>query len=157
MESATARSKKERREFNLLRSVRRAVRSDATAFSYSVFVTACFGLVNLREAPVTVSRLFWFVLGATVGFVAWDLVASRGFRVRIREEKSDVLLVATAMAPVSTTVALGASVGTTSIVSGTVAWVAAPLIGTVMYVAAAGLQLALARLYEERHPPQSEE
>lgn len=137
--------------------MRRAVRSDATAFSYSVFVTACFGLVNLRAAPVTVGRLFWFVLGATVGFVAWDLVASSGFRVRIREERSDVLLVATAMAPLSTTVALGASVVTTSIVSGTVVWGAAPLVGTVTYVAAAGLQLALARRYEERHPPRNEE
>lgn len=137
--------------------MRRAVRSDATAFGYTVFVTACFGLVNLSAAPVTIGRLFWFVLGATVGFVAWDVVASRGFRVRIREEKSDVLLVATAMAPLSTSLALGAAVGVTAIVSGTATWSIAPLVGTVTYVAAAGLQMALARRYEERHPPSAEE
>lgn len=153
----TARSKKDREEFNLLRSVRRAVRSDATAFSYSVFVTACFGLVNLRAAPVTVGRLFWFVLGATLGFVAWDLVASQGFRVRIREERSDVLLVATAMAPLSTSLALAAAIGVTAIASGTPVWGLAPLVGTVAYVAAAGLQLALARRYEQRHPPRTED
>lgn len=57
--------------------MRRAVRSDATAFGYTVFVTACFGLVNL--------------------------------------------------------------------------------VGTVTYVTAAGVQMAMARRFEERHPPRTEE
>lgn len=139
------------------RGLRRAVRSDATAFGYSVLITATFGAVSLQVGGMTVPRLFAFVVGATLGFALLEAVASRGFQVRIREERSDVVLIGTALAPVSVSLGLGAALGAIALVGGTWAWGLAPCAATGTYVVMAGAQMAMARRYEERHPPREEE
>lgn len=144
-------------EPRLLRGVRRAVRSDANAFAYSILITTTFGAVNLQVGNVTVPRLFAFTLGGTMGFALWEAVASRGFQVRIREESSDVVLVGTALAPLSVGLGLLAAVGVLQLTDGAWAWGLTSLAATLAYVLFAGLQLAAARLYEERHPPDEEE
>lgn len=144
-------------EPRLLRGVRRAVRTDASAYGYSILVTTVFGLVNLQDGPPTVGRLFAYAMGATLGFALWEAAVSRGFRIRIREEKSDVVLVGTAMAPLSVGASLAAALGALQVLSGPWAWLGTPLTATVVYVALAGAQLAAARVYEERHPPDESE
>lgn len=141
----------------LLRGVRRAVRTDASAYGYSILITTVFGLVNLRDGPPTVERLFAFALGATFAFALWEAAVSRGFRIRIREERSEVVLVGTALAPVSVGASLGAALGVAQALSGVWAWALIPLSATIVYVALTGTQLAAARLYEERHPPEDSE
>lgn len=140
-------------EPRLLRGVRRAVRTDASAYGYSILITAVFGLTNLQDGPVTVGRLFAYAMGATLGFALWEAAASRGFRIRIRQEQSDVVLVGTALAPVSVGLALVAALGATHVLSGAWTWWLAPFVATIVYVALTGAQLAVARVYEERHPP----
>lgn len=141
----------------LVRGVRRAVRTDASAYGYSILITTVFGLVSLRDGPSTVGRLFAFALGATFGFALWEAAVSRGFRIRIREEKSDVVLVGTAMAPVSVGASLATALGIAQVLSGLWAWSLIPLTATIVYVTLTGAQLAAARLYEERHPPEGDE
>lgn len=141
----------------LLRGVRRAVRTDASAYGYSILITAVFGLVNLQDGPPTVGRLFAYVMGATFGFALWEAIASRGFRIRIRQEQSDVVLVGTALAPLSVGVSLAAALGMTLLVSGNWAWLIPPFVATVVYVMLTGSQLAAARVYEEQHPPDETE
>lgn len=141
----------------LVRGVRRAVRTDASAYAYSILITTVFGLVNLRDGPPTVGRLFAFAMGATFGFALWEAAVSRGFRIHIREEKSDVVLVGTAMAPVSVGASLGLALGVGQMLSGIWAWSLVPLTATIVYVALTGAQLAVARIYEERHPPDESE
>ncbi len=149
-------AKDDEAESAVLRGVRRAVRSDANAFAYSILITATFGAANLEAGPVSVLRLFAFVFGGTLGFTAWEAVASRGFQIRIREESSDVVLVGTALAPVSVGLGLLAAVGVLAVVDGGWAWFLSPLAATVSYVLFAGLQLVVARRYEQRHPPEEE-
>lgn len=141
----------------LLRGVRRAVRTDASAYAYSILITTVFGLVNLQDGPPTVGRVFGFAMGATLGFALWEAAVSRGFRVRIREERSDVVLIGTAMAPVSVGASLAAALGMAQVLSGPWSWTLVPLTATVVYVLLTGIQLAAARLYEERHPPDESE
>lgn len=141
----------------LLRSVRRAVRTDASAYGYSILITAVFGVANLQDGPPTVGRLFAYVMGATLGFALWEAVVSRGFRIRIRQEQSDVVLVGTALAPVSVGLSLATALGVTQVLAGAWTWFAAPFVGTIVYVALTGAQLAAARVYEERHPPEESE
>lgn len=141
----------------LLRGARRAVRTDASAYAYSILITTVFGLVSLRDGPPTEGRLFAFAMGATLGFALWEAAVSRGFRIRIREERSDVVLVGTAMAPVSVGVSLAAALGLAQVLSGLWAWMLVPLTATVVYVLLTGVQLAVARLYEERYPPDETE
>jgi hypothetical protein len=139
-----------------VRGVRMAVRNDSNAFAYSVLVTATFGVVNLWEKPVTTPRIFLFVFGATVAFAAAEAASSRFFRIRLRSESSDVVLIGTAMAPMSVGVSLGAATAST-LAGGALAWFLAPATATLCYVVATGTQLAVARLYEQRHPPDRSE
>lgn len=141
----------------LRRGVRRGVRGDAAAFAYSVLITVTYGVVSLQVGGVSVVRLFLFALGATVGFTLWEAIASRGFRVRIREEASDVVLFGTALAPLSVTIGLAAALGTAALVPDGWAWALAPLAATIVYVLMTGAQLAVARWYEQSHPPDEEE
>ena len=142
---------------DLRRGLRRAVRSDASAFAYSILITVTYGAVSLQVGSPTVGRLFVFAIGATLGFVTWEAVASRGFTVRIREEPSDVVLVGTALAPVSVALGLATALGVLAILSGAWAWGAAPFAATAVYVLATGLQMAAARRYERHHPPEEDE
>lgn len=142
---------------DLRRGLRRAVRSDAGAFAYSILITVTYGAVNLQVGDPTVGRLFVFTLGATMGFVAWETAASRGFTVRIREEPSDVVLVGTALAPVSVSLGLAVALGAIAVLPDAWAWAVAPFAATIVYVLAAGLQMAAARRYEREHPPEEDE
>ena len=141
----------------LLRGVRRAVRVDASAYGYSILITAVFGLANVHGGPATTERLFAYVVGASLGFALWEAIASKGFRLRIRQEQSDVVLVGTALAPLSVAVSLTAAFGVTQVTAGAWTWSVPPFVATVVYVTLTGAQLAAARIYEERHPPDDSE
>ena len=144
-------------EPRLLRGVRRAVRVDASAYGYSILITAVFGLANLHDGPTSTERVFAYVMGATFGFALWEAIASKAFRLRIRQEQSDVVLVGTALAPVSVAVSLAAAFGVIQLTAGGWAWLVPPFVATIVYVALTGAQLAAARIYEERHPPDDSE
>lgn len=137
--------------------VRRAVRSDATAFGYSILITAVFGAAVLEAPPATGLRIFGFVLGATSGFALWEAAVTRGFRVRVREERSEVLLVGTSLAPLAVSLGLGAAYGLLVVSRDGWAWVLAPLAATTAYVLATGTQLAMARRWAENQPADDQE
>lgn len=144
-------------EHALVRGVRMAVRNDASAFAYSVLITATFGVVNLENPEVTTPRIFVFVVGATFAFALAEAASSRFFRIRLREEQGDVVLIGTAMAPLAVGASLGAAVVAAKFVGGTAAWGLAPAVATVSYILLTGTQLTIARKYEERHPPDESE
>ena len=98
--------------------IRRAARSDASAFSYSILITATFGMVDLRAGDATAPRLFAFAIGATLAFAAVEAVASAGFEIVIHEERSDVMLVGTSLAPIAVSLGLGAAYAVTTVLRG---------------------------------------
>src|SRR5690606_34840593 len=118
---------------------------DASAFAYSVLITATFGVVNLENPEVTTPRIFLFVLGATFAFALAEAASSRFFRVRLREEQGDVVLIGTAMAPIAVGASLGAGVIVAKFVGGATAWALTPAVTTVAYILLTGTQLTVAR------------
>ncbi len=146
----------DRHEHALIRGARSAVRNDASAFSYSILITVTFGAVQLEVGSVSIGRLFLFVLGATGAFAMIEAASSRLFRVRMREEPSEVVILGTALAPLSVGGALAAGVGVLQVTSGAVAWFLTPAVGTTVYLVAAALQLTFARAHEEQNPPEDE-
>lgn len=141
----------------VLRGVRMAVRADANAFGYSILITATFGVVNALRPPASPGRIFLFALGATGAFAVAEALSSRFFRVRIREERSEVVLAGTAMAPVSVAVSLASAHGLAALTGGAVSWIVSPAAATLVYVTVTGAQLAVADLYAEKHPPERSE
>lgn len=138
------------------RGLRSAVRNDATAFSFSITITVTFGLVQLEIGSPSIARLFLFVAGSTGAFAAIEAATSRLFQVRMREDPSDVVILGTALAPLSVGVALASAAGVVEVVRGSIAWFAAPAVATTVYIAMAALQLAFARRYEAEHPPEED-
>jgi hypothetical protein len=140
-------------EHPLVRGMRSAVRNDASAYSYSILITTSFGAVQLEVGSATIPRLFFFVLGATGAFAVVEAASSRFFRKRIRQDPGEVVVLGTALAPVSVGVALAAGLALLQVVGGSWAWALTPGVVTATYIAMAAIQLTLARQYEERHPP----
>lgn len=140
----------------IVRGMRSAVRNDASAYSYSILITVTFGAVQLEVGSVSAGRLFLFVLGATGAFAVIEAASSRFFQVRVREEPSDVVILGTALAPLSVALALLAALATLQVVTGAPAWTLTPAVATTVYICAAACQLMLARSYERRHPPDEE-
>jgi hypothetical protein len=145
------------RRLHLVRGMRVTVREDASAFAYSILITATFGAANLAAGPVTVRRLFLFVLGATGAFAVAEAAVSRLFRLRIREEPGDVIVLGSALAPISVGAALAVAVGVLQLSATPAGWILAPFLATLSYVTLAGLQMAFAHRYERRHPPADDE
>ena len=142
-------------ENEFVRGVRMAVRGDATAFGYSILITATFAMANHRHPSITVGRIFLFALGATFAFAVVEAATSRFFRVRLREERSDVVIVGTAMAPVAVSLSLGGAYLSATHLGASSAWFFSPAVATVGYVVMTGTQLVVARRYADRHPPDS--
>ena len=114
-------------------------------------------MVDLRAGDATAPRLFAFAIGEALAFAAVEAVASAGFEIVIHEERSDVMLVGTSLAPIAVSLGLGAAYAVTTALQGAWAWLVVPLVATVVYVVAAGVQLTVARRHQERHPPDEEE
>lgn len=127
------------------------------AYSYSVFITACFGLLATEIGSTSVLRIFAFLLGATTAFAIVETIASRGFRDRFRSEPSDVVMLGSALALFSVSVAVAAAWACTAILHGAWAWFVAPFGGSIVYILVSGAEMALARRREEEHPPENEE
>lgn len=142
----------EDKDATLSRGIRVTVLNNASAFSYSVLVTAVFGAATMVTGAVSALRLVLFAVGATVGFTATEVAASRGFHVRIREEPTDVVVVGTAL-PVAVVAGLGAALALLYVLPNTLGWLLAPTVATLVYIVLAGFHMMLARRYEEKHPP----
>lgn len=140
---------------DLGRGVRTSLRTNATAYAYSVFITVSFALVDTAVGDRSIGRIFLFLIGATIAFALTEGIASRGFRDRFRPEPSDVVMLGSAMATASVGSAAGVVWLTSSMLDGTSAWFIGPFAGTITYLLVAGLEMALARR-EQQDPPERE-
>lgn len=136
--------------------MRTSLRGNAAAYAYSVFITACFAILDVTVGGLGIARVFLFLTGATGAFALTEVAASRGFRDRFRPEPSDVVMLGSAMSTFSVAAGAGVAWGVGLLLGGGWAWFLAPFSGTVTYVLVAGLEMALARQREQRHPPERE-
>lgn len=141
----------------LRRGIQRSVRNNASAFAYSVMITTTFGVVSRVSRAPRVFELFLFATGAAAGFIVLEAAASRFFRDRLHPERSEVVMLGSALALVSVNAAVGTALLVARLTGEWVVWLVAPFAATVVYVLISGLELALARRAEERHPPEREE
>ena len=130
--------------------VRTGVRNNSTAYGFSVLITASFGALNALVGAPGIPQLFLFVAGAGLGFVLIEAAASHGFKDAIRGDRREVVVIGSAINLISISSALGAAVLVGYLWPWWVAWLAAPLLATVVYLGVNGLEMALARGAERR-------
>ena len=88
--------------------VRSSLGNNAGAYAYSVTITATFGVLTSIAGPNRVVDVFTFAAGAAAAFTLTEAVASRGFRVRMRSEPPDVIVLGSAIAFPSVLLAVAA-------------------------------------------------
>jgi hypothetical protein len=126
------------------------IRENAVAFAYSLYATAAMTLLHHREAPFASTDVLWFLTGNLTAFIVAEAIASRGFHVQVSEEPSNVVLLGSAMSPLSIGGALAAVLGISAVLDGWPAWAIGPFAGTVVFLLLHGAESSLAKRIEER-------
>ena len=123
---------------------------NATAFGYSVTITASFGAVEIGRGSPSFGDLVVFGLGAVVAFGGLEGVASRGFRTPLDKGSDEVVLLGTSLAFISIVLAIAAARGVAGVLTGGWAWFAGALCASLVFALVESLEFMLAQWVQER-------
>src|SRR2546423_5201484 len=130
--------------------------NNALAYGYSVTATASFGMLVDTDGPLSVLRIFMFVLGSSIAFAGVNAFVTRGFRQRAEQEPPVVVSLSTSFSFVSISAGVGVAALLGTAVGGWGAWLLGALLPTWTYLSIAALEMALARSLHltvgEEHP-----
>lgn len=132
---------------NYMRGLGISTRNNTIAYGYSVGLTATFGMTE-QFAGADVGRIFLFVVGACVPFALVNAWVTGGFRRRFADEPGVVIALATSLSLFSVGSGLGVATLVAWLVAGWGAWLLAPFVLTIVYLAAVGAEMTIAA---ERH------
>ena len=127
-----------------------SVGGNATAFGYSVTITASFGAVEIARGEPGLGDLIVFGLGAVVAFGGLEGLASRGFRAPLEKGSDDVVLLGTAVAFISIVLAIITARGVAGVLSGAWAWFAAALCASLVFALMETVEFMFAEWLQER-------
>lgn len=135
-----------RRAFQVYGSgVRTTLRHNATAYGFSVSITAAFGVVTSSHQQSSFPlQAVLFAAGAVGAFLLVEAVASRLFRRGAREETENVVMISGAVDALSVLTAVGAA-SALSLVPGIAAWPLTAFGATFTYLLVGGLDVLIAR------------
>jgi hypothetical protein len=123
---------------------------NATAFGYSVTITASFGAVELGRGSPGFGDLIVFGLGAVVAFGGLEGLASGGFRSPLQKGSNEVVLLGTALAFISIVLAIGAARGIAELLSGAWAWFGAAFGASLVFALVESVEFMFAEWVQER-------
>ena len=123
---------------------------NATAFGYSVTITASFGAVELGRGSPRFGDLIVFGLGAVVAFGGLEGLATGGFRSPLDKGSDDVILLGTALAFVSIVLAIAAARGLAEVLSGAWAWFGAAFGASLVFALIESVEFMAAEWVQER-------
>jgi hypothetical protein len=129
-----------------VRGLGMSARNNGMAFGYSVTATTSFGMLWHTAGPVSVLKIFMFVVGSGIAFAGINALVTRGFRQRVEQEPPVVVALATAFALVSASAGVGVAALIGWGVGGWGAWLLGSLLPTWAYLSIAALEMALARV-----------
>jgi MFS family permease len=132
------------------RGLSTSVVNNASAFGFSVMITAGYGMLSHFHSHPSVPNVVLFAVGAVIGIAVIEAMVSRGFRLRPHSHPEEVVMLGTAANLVSVAVALGVFYVSGRFLPELVAWPVAPLLAAAAYVLVEALELAVAEGVQER-------
>lgn len=141
----------------LAHGIRTSIFNNAMAYGFSIMITVVLAATQRLLGSPSIVELFVYVLGATTAFVIVESVATRGFRERIRPERTDVVALGAAFAIVSVTASLAVAVGVAHALTGLAGWFVTPFAATTTYIVASGFEMALGRRGQEDRDTETED
>ncbi len=130
--------------------LRVSARNNASAYGYSVTVTAGYGIISALRGTTGILEIFAWAGGAVLAFTLVGATATSGFRQRLESDPSEVQTLAGALAFVSVGLALVATLIIGWLVEGLYAWPLGSFLATVVYLGLVPLEMVLAEVLEER-------
>jgi hypothetical protein len=123
---------------------------NATAFGYSVTITASFGAVELGRGTPRFGDLVVFGFGAVVAFGGLEGLATGGFRSPLQKGSNDVVLLGTALAFISIVLAIATARGIAELLSGAWAWFGAAFGASLVFALVESVEFMFAEWLQER-------
>lgn len=93
------------------RAIRTAVHNNASAYGYSIMVTATFGVLQVNAGSPSLPRVFLYLAGAALAFAVVEVASSDLFRHRVREERPEVVVLGGAMGIASVSAGVAVATG----------------------------------------------
>lgn len=134
---------------DVARGVRTSVRSNASAYGYSVMITATYGALSVTAPPPSLPRIFLFLAGAALAFSAIEFTSFFLIGNRVRPEPTEVVALGAAIGIVSISAGVGAATGLASLVDSWPAWFGGSAVATLVYLGVVAVELALAHRADE--------
>lgn len=140
------------------RGLRTSVVGNATAFGFSIMITASFGVLSRTEGSPTVGEVYGFAVMAVLGFVLLEAVASKGFRRRPETYPVEVKLLGTALGALPVTAGVSAALAAGEVFTGDLgAWLVGPAAAAAAFTLAEAITLSLAAPVEQRWVTEGEQ
>ncbi len=130
---------------SLIDETQTALRNNATAYGYSVTITASFGLLTRVLGSASVGEIFLFAAGALVSFALLEAAITRGFRERPSGESPDVIALGSSISFLSVGGGLGVCLAEVEVFGGTASWFLGSFAGTLAFLMLVGVEIFLAR------------
>lgn len=125
--------------------VRSTLRHNATAYGFSISITAAYGLVASSHQQMTVPlQTLLFAGGSVAAFLLVEVVASRLFQRRARPETESVIMISGVVDALSVLTAVGVA-SALSLVPGIGSWPLTAFGATLAYLLIGGVDVLIAR------------
>jgi hypothetical protein len=133
-----------------LHGLRASVGNNASAYGFSVTITATMALLSSLRGTPTAPEIAAFAGGAVAAFAVVELVVSRGFTRGMEDEPASVKELGSSISILSVGVAIGCAYATGRFVGGFVAWPLGSFVTTAAYLFLFGAELSLAHHIQRR-------
>lgn len=131
---------------NFIRGLHASAHNNASAYGYSVAITASFGILAVVVGTPTVLEIFAFAVGAVASVALVEAVASGGFRHGLEEESSRVRALGSSLSIFSVCLSLFGALAAGWLVSGWPAWPLGAFLTSFVYLLTFALEVGLADL-----------
>lgn len=133
-----------------LRGLHASVRNNASAYGFSVTITATIALLNSILGTPAALEIAAFAGGAVTAFAVVEVVVSRGFTRELEDEPGSVKELGSSISVLSVGVAIASAYTVGWLVGGFIAWPLGSFVATSAYLFLFGVELSLARRLQRR-------
>jgi hypothetical protein len=125
------------------RGLHASVRNNASAYGFSVTITASFGLLTSVLGTLTAPEIFAFAGGAVAAFALVEFASSLGYRRDLEDEPPNVKDVGSSVSILSVGLAMAGTFAVGRILGGFAAWPVGSFVATAVYLLLFGVELGL--------------
>ena len=130
--------------------------NNASAYGYSVSITASFGLLTTALGTPTAPEIFAFAGGAVAAFALVEAVVSRGFTKGLEDEPGSVKELGSSISVLSVGAATACACAVGRLAEDFAAWPLGSFAATLAYLFVFGVELGLAHRIQRKRADKSE-